>query len=122
VIRSAIRGPRPAYPNRTSKPLRRSARWTYQIDHRTAGQRLQDRAQLNRVQRTRKASQPSRAARFGRPTKAIATYPQIAGPPNGRGGKPTGVYYEQLSVLLLAQVQRQQREIDWLKREVMKHR
>jgi hypothetical protein len=51
-------------------------------------------------------------------------------------GKPTGVYYEQLSVLLLAQVQRQarqvlrqqlqvqrqQRELDRLRREVLARR
>jgi len=54
----------------------------------------------------------------------------------GSEGKPTGVYYEQLSVLLLAQtrrqhtqlnrqgaaLERQQREIDWLKREVKRRR
>jgi hypothetical protein len=40
----------------------------------------------------------------------------------GRDGKPDGVYYEQLSVLLLAQVQRQQRELDWLRRKVLERR
>ena len=38
----------------------------------------------------------------------------------GGHGKPSGVYYDQLSVLLLAQVQHQQRELDRLSHEVRK--
>jgi Chaperone of endosialidase len=34
----------------------------------------------------------------------------------GANGKPTGVYYQELPALLLAVIERQQREIDWLMR------
>ena len=36
----------------------------------------------------------------------------------GPGGKPTGGYYQELPVLLLAQIQRQQRELNQLAAEV----
>ena len=40
----------------------------------------------------------------------------------GPDGKPSGVYYDQLSVLLLDQVERQQRQLDRLSRMVRESR